>query len=625
MKKRRQTRAKTDRRAARGARPKAAVLLGLEGIEPFDAAVVPLAQGPSGADKAKPLESEVLSDKAANEAFRLTAVVGQLEVKIPKDVLVSPLGGDPGAEVPGAEPEPVYGPKERRNIQGNIIPGFNKDHQQFLFFRIGRVNRAKQWLRWIAPLISSMDDVLAFLRIFRALRMRLGISNPPMCSTWVNIAFSHDAIAKLTGKAQAAMFGDQSFRQGLSERSTYLGDPSSARHPGHRTRWCVGGPRNAADILVIVAADDVGHLKDVSDAIKARAAAAGMQLIFEQRGDTLPGNLHGHEHFGFKDGVSQPGVRGKVSALPGDFITPRYLDPVDPRARIFAKPGQLLIWPGQILLGEPRQNPEDLVASAPAATNFPRWAALGSYLVCRRLRQDVPAFWKFSSGAAAALGMPAETFASMLVGRWPSGAPLMRSPLADNPALAGDEWANNHFLFDDDTRPSTLRPIPGYGGDAFGQATADILGKVCPHFAHVRKTNPRDVATDLGKPHDSMLRMILRRGIPFGPPIVGVRRPSRTLLRRERGLMFLCYAGTIEDQFELLTRRWANSPIQPNFGGHDPIIGAADRRGNRTRFIDFPTATGVRRIRIRSEWVIPTGGGYFFAPPIEAIAGVLGS
>jgi len=29
---------------------------------------------------------------------------------------------------------------------------------------------------------------------------------------------------------------------------------------------------------------------------------------------------------------------------------------------------------------------------------------------------------------------------------------------------------------------------------------------------------PRDIATDLGKPHDSMLRMILRRGIPFGMP-----------------------------------------------------------------------------------------------------------
>jgi len=28
---------------------------------------------------------------------------------------------------------------------------------------------------------------------------------------------------------------------------------------------------------------------------------------------------------------------------------------------------------------------------------------------------------------------------------------------------------------------------------------------------------------------------------------------------------------------------------------------------------------------IKTEWVTPTGGGYFFSPPIEAIAGVIGA
>jgi Dyp-type peroxidase family len=361
------------------------------------------------------------------------------------------------------------------------------------------------------------------------------------------------------------------------------------------------------------------------DLIKSQAQQGQLRLIFEQCGATLPGRLRGHEHFGFKDGVSQPGVRGKVSSAPGDYITPRYIDPADSRARLFAKPGQLLIWPGEFLLGEPRQRTEDLVASGPVATNFPRWAALGSYLVCRRLRQDVRAFWTFVIQTAFAVGIPPRQVASMMVGRWPSGAPIMRTPSSDNPALAGDPWANNHFIFDDDTRPSTLRPIPGYGGDGFAQAQADVLGAVCPHFAHIRKSNPRDSVTDLDKPADSLLRTILRRGIPFGPSIFGVKRPSRKLLRKERGLMFISYGATIEDQFEFLTRRWANSPIQPNLGGHDPIIGQHDGRGTRTRFLDVPTAGGPRRIRIRNDWVIPTGGGYFFAPPIEAITGVLGA
>jgi Dyp-type peroxidase family len=576
-----------------------------------------------------PIESKPLNRKLGSVLHE----IAKLDVTVPKDILLPALSGDPGAELPGAEQEPIYDATARANIQGNIIPGFNKDHQQFLFFRIQKVRRAKKFLRWIAPLITSMEEVLAFVRVHRALRRRLGVIEPAMCATWVNIAFSHRAIKLLAGRASAAAFGEQSFRQGLAARSTYLGDPTRRQHPGHRRHWVVGGtPKKAADILVIVAADDPEDLVTVVTAIKRHASR--LRLLFEQRCDTLPGPLRGHEHFGFKDGVSQPGVRGKVSPAPGDFITPRYIDPADPRAHFFAKPGQLLLWPGQFLLGEPRQQTEHLFNSAaaaaptpppPAPPNFPAWAALGSYLVCRRLRQDVPAFWNFAIGAATALGIPPLRFASMLVGRWPSGAPIMRTSAVDNAVLAGDEWANNHFLFNDNIRPSMLRPIPGYGGDAFAQAAADMLGSVCPHFAHVRKTNPRDIATDLGKPHDTMLRMILRRGVPFGKPIYGVRRPSRRLLRQERGLMFICYSSSIEDQFELLVRRWSNSPIQPNFGGHDPIIGQRDRRGARTRFIDFPTSGGAVRIRLKHEWVIPTGGGYFFAPPIQAIGGVLGA
>jgi Dyp-type peroxidase family len=572
----------------------------------------------------KPLEFTLKAQEVELQFSTVLDEVAKVEVKLNKGVLIPALG-DFGVDVPGVEPEPVYGPKARANIQGNTIPGFNKDHQHFLFFKLGKLKQSKEWLRWISPLISSLEDVLAFVRAHRAMRLRLGVKEPPMCATWVNIAFSHRAISVLANGADADAFGDQSFRQGLAARSTYLGDPTSFRHPGHRKRWVVGGTRNEADVLVIIGADDEEDLETMTNAIKRQAADYGLRLLFEQRGDTLPGELRGHEHFGFKDGVSQPGVRGKVSSAPGDFITPRYIDPTDPRAQFFAKPGQLLVWPGQFLLGEPRQQTEHLFASAPAATNFPRWAALGSYLVCRRLRQDVPAFWKFAISAASALGIPAQQFASMLVGRWPSGAPIMRTPTADNTMLAGDEWANNHFIFDDDTRPSVLSPIPGYGGDAFAQAQADVLGAVCPHFAHIRKSNPRDSATDLGKPHDSLLRMILRRGIPFGEPIVGMKKPSPKLLKRERGLMFICYASTIEDQFEFLTRRWVNSPVQPNFGGHDPIIGQRDSRGNRVRFIDVPTSSGTRRLSIRNEWVIPTGGGYFFSPPIEAITAVLGA
>lgn len=543
---------------------------------------------------------------------------------LPKGIKIPSTGGDLGVELPGLPAEPVFGPKARDDIQGNVVPGFNKDHQHFLFLRLGAVKPAKAWLRTLAPRLASMDDVLAFVRAFRALRLKLGVREPGLKATWINVAFSYGAIAKLAGKEQADAFGELSFRQGLAERSTYLGDPTDPAAQGHRRNWVVGGPKNEADVLLIVAGDDPADLAATVEALKEEAVRARLTLVFEQRGDTLPDPLGGHEHFGFRDGISQPGVRGKVSTAPGDFITPRFVDADDPHAAIYAKPGQLLVWPGQFILGEPRQNPESLTAPAPPAANFPKWARRGSYVVCRRLLQDVSAFWEFVADAAATVGLAETRVAAMLVGRWPSGAPIMRTPAADDPVLAGDEFSNNHFLFDDDTRPSSLRPIPGYAGDGHPAARADVLGAVCPHFSHIRKVNPRDGATDLGKPADSLLRMILRRGIPFGQPVAGVKKPATKLLAEERGLMFLCYASTIEDQFEFLTRRWMNSPIQPNLGGHDPIVGQEGAEP-RARFIEFPTDTGPVRIHLKREWVTVTGGGYFFAPPVSAVAEVLGA
>jgi Dyp-type peroxidase family len=570
----------------------------------------------------EPAAQQALEAIAATEPQLLAGVeLGHLPVR-------PAAPGEP--EEPSDERvEPVYDQAARRDVQGNIVPGFNKDHQHFLFLRIRAPEQARQWIAEIAPTITSMDDALAFVREYRARRLAEWVRAPTgLTATWVNIAVAWAGIAALAGPEQAEQFREESFRQGLAARSTHLGDPTSTDHPGHRDHWVVGGPDDEADVLVIVAADEEQDLTARVEEIRARLG--GLDVVYEQRGDALPGNLRGHEHFGFKDGVSQPGVRGRVAEAPDEYITPRHLDPAgdgetDVRPALFGKPGQQLVWPGQFLLGEYRQDPERLFerAAPPEPPTYPAWARRGSYLVCRRLRQDVPGFWAFAAEAAARAGTTPEHLASMLVGRWPSGAPLMRSATADSPALAGDEFANNHFLFDDDTRPVRLAPLPGYPGDTHPQAQGDVLGAVCPHFAHIRKTHPRDIATELGKPHDSMLRVILRRGIAYGPAYIGAAHPAPDA---DRGLMFLCYGASIEDQFEFLTRRWSNTPNQPNEGGHDPVIGQRDARGDRERFIDVPTATGSPvRIAVAADWVVPTGGGYFFAPPISALTTVLGS
>src|SRR4029079_13312194 len=65
----------------------------------------------------------------------------------------------------------------------------------------------------------------------------------------------------------------------------------------------------------------------------------------------------------------------------------------------------------------------------------------GSYLVLRTLRQDVDAFHAFTDTATRdAGGRPdpaqAALLAAKIVGRWPSGAPLVQAPGQDDPSLA---------------------------------------------------------------------------------------------------------------------------------------------------------------------------------------------
>ena len=576
-------------------------------------------------------------DLTASTAYTLTALQNVIsavmiaERQAPSGINIHVHTPSIAQDVPGTREEPVYDASAQADIQGNIIPGFNKDHQHFLFYGLGSrrgVKNAKSFLRWMVPYLSSLEEVIAFRRLWRAQRLRLGPKQVFLRSSWANIAFSSAGIAKLVGKEQVDAFGDRSFQQGMAARASHLGDPTDPKAAGHVSNWVVGSRENESDFVLIVASDGPSMLQEMVDLIKGQAQTEGLKLLFEQRGGTLPGNLRGHEHFGFRDGISQPGIRGKLSTAPGDYITPRYLhDRTDDRRLYFSKPGQLLLWPGQILLGEQRQSTEHLYVSTPAPVrNFPEWAKRGSYLVIRRLHQDVPKFWQFVTEVADRLGIDGTKIASMMVGRWPSGAPIVRTPETDNPLLAADEFANNHFLFDDATRPSNLdlTQIPGYPGDVFSDAKEDFLARVCPHFAHIRKMNPRESVTDLGKPEDNLAHMILRRGIPYGPPLFGHKRLTKRLAEQDRGLMFLCYASTIEDQFEFLQRRWANASIQPNFGGHDPIIGQSEEEAERQRFMDFPTSDGDSiRIKFANDWVTPTGGGYFFAPTIGAVRDVL--
>jgi Dyp-type peroxidase family len=480
-------------------------------------------------------------------------------------------------------------------IQGNSIAGFRQDHQALVFGRITRAPAFREWLAALVPTISTARQVLDHNRRFRELRDAHGEEPAELVATWRNVAFSAAGLRRLVGAGPVAAFNDEAFREGLPARSGLLGDPHEGR--GSPGRWRFGGTEATEPHLVLTVASDDAALRD-AEVERLVDGARGWRPVWVQPGDNLPGALAGHEHFGFRDGISQPGLRGRGSRGPRDLVTPRERMPAALAAR-FARPGQPLLWPGQVVLGAPAQDPLDPVRRGPRRPlPGPPWSRDGSFLVVRRLRQDVAGFWALARRVGRATGRDPIAAAARLVGRWPSGAPLITSPDGDDP----DQARRNDFVFE----------------------AGDPEGLRCPLSAHIRKVNPRDVTTEQGGANDTLARLFLRRGIAYGPPAA----PEPWRVRRDdgvdRGLLFAAHMASIVGQFEFLPQHWTNDPLQPEGGGHDPLIGQEDA-GARRRFIEVPRASDGApvRIRIDREVVVPTGGGYFFAPSITALAAVL--
>lgn len=500
----------------------------------------------------------------------------------------------------GGAPEPLTrAPREpvlaAGEIQGNVLPGFNTQHQTLLGLRVeaGGGDGARRWLASVLPAVSTLADVHGYRVERRA--ARLHGAAPSTVPVWANVAFDAHGLGALG--ADISTIRDSRFLQGMGVASN-LGDPRDPAHPGHPARWVVGGtPATTPGALLVLASDDDAALGERVAGARRAAEEHGLAVTYHQEGHGLDGEI---EHFGFRDGISSVGARGRLDEAPDSHLTRRTIDPSDERSTRFGRPGQPLVWPGQFVFGYARQRADDPVKAGPVSRGGHPWMDNGSFLVLRRLRQDVATFRRFVTDEAARLlaggrdAMTPARLAALLVGRWPAGTALVRNPAGDDPDPMADLATVNDF---------------GFAGDRFG--------RVCPGFAHIRKVNPRDLATDKGGPDRTLTFAVLRRGIPWGEPYAGSPTDDG-----DRGLLFLCYQTSIKDQFEVLNTDWMNRRNGPEGdAGHDLLVGQGDgpSRVRAGDLRDDESGAAPARIATLAEWVTPTGGGYFFAPSISAL------
>jgi Dyp-type peroxidase family len=292
------------------------------------------------------------------------------------------------------------------------------------------------------------------------------------------------------------------------------------------------------------------------------------------------------EHFGFGDGISNPPIKGLArSRTPNSY----------PGGKIDASGNWQPLAAGEFLHGHIDEIGE--VPPGPPSTGIGR---NGSYLVMRKLSQDVDAFRDYVSEWAEHHGVTADDLAVKLVGKKRDGMPLI--PLT-----------------------------PGHHRTDFRYA-GDELGLACPLGSHVRRANPRD---SFG--FDTLLvdrHRILRRGVPYGELVPRDRRMREVNPLHPgiggrpypgQGLMFLALNVDIRRQFEFLQSEWINFGNDLNQGSdRDPIVGAShSRHREHNRIVILSdTEEGIIMCPRIPSFVETRGGDYFFLPGLTAYAAI---
>jgi Dyp-type peroxidase family len=373
---------------------------------------------------------------------------------------------------------------------------------------------------------------------------------------WVSVAFTWQGLRALGVDEQSLATFPEEFRQGMVARAEVLGDTGR----NHSDHWVGGLARPDLHAIAILFARNAAERERVTrehQTLLAKTPAT--EVLSSLDLDGFPPLDYAHEHFGYRDRLSEPQIEGSgIQPTPGSGAP---------------------VKAGEFILGQVDESGELVPLPKPETLS-----RNGTFMAYRRLQEHVGAFRDFlrQHGGPTAEGQ--ELIAAKLMGRWRSGAPLVLAPEKDDPTLGADYQRNNNFNY----------------------AQMDPQGYAVPLGSHIRRMNPRDTTANIQR------RRMIRRGATYGPPLPE-GAPEDSV---DRGIAAFVLCGSLVRQFEFAQNVWINDPNFHELGNErDPLIGNQDGSFDLT----IPKRPIRRKITGLPAFTTLKGGAYFFLPGIKAL------
>jgi Dyp-type peroxidase family len=391
----------------------------------------------------------------------------------------------------------------------------------------------------------------------------------------LNIAFTHRGLVNLKLPDTSLLTFPVEFLQGMKARGEILGDTGDKNGPQN---WDSVWREERVDIWLAVNSKTKASLDGVCVDLQQRmSATGGVRMIgFQDAGAfRINDKWSTKEHFGYTDGFGNPDFLGvERDTQPG-------------QGKLMADGTWKPLATGELLLGYADEAGELPVAPIPHLL-----ANNGTFMVYRKLHQNVATFRRYLDEKGKLYPGGREKLASKFIGRWRDGTPVELSPDAPSPEIVNDKQKNVNFTFGN-----------------------DLDGTRCPIGAHVRRTNPRDAFGFNGQLINR--RRITRRGLPYGEYVPEDQPVSDD---GYHGIIFMALNASLFRQFEFVQQQWLEYGNDARLGNDKDILLGSHEAGDRyiIQGTDDPknppfVCGGL------PNFVELRGGDYFFLPSMTAL------